>query len=324
MAASDERSKGAKSVGSLDFDPVSLAMRQLALDKARTKRFPELLVRKVERMSASPLAFLRGAAPLFYEGLAARPQLAEGPAAEGWIVGDMHLENFGAYRTDSPDGPASGKKHHRAVVFGLNDFDDALVGPWRLDVLRLTTSLLLGGRELGASGVVALSLVDRLIDAWAKGAFDGAQPGEEPPPVKALVEQVRSRSKTALLDQRTQILKGGSRRFVRGARYADLPKAIVDEVPKALEKYVASLPEEQRPHKASLEPVDCALRIAGTGSLGGLRVAVLVRGKGLPDGAWVFDLKEQGDPSAAPLVAPPSMDPAERVATAYKKCAERP
>lgn len=49
-------------------------------------------------MLASPHAFLRGAAPLFYEILAARPDLAAGPPGEGWIVGDMHLENVGAYR----------------------------------------------------------------------------------------------------------------------------------------------------------------------------------------------------------------------------------
>ncbi len=48
-------------------------------------------------MSASPLAFLRGSAPLFYEMLAADPDLASGPAGEGVIQGDAHLENFGAF-----------------------------------------------------------------------------------------------------------------------------------------------------------------------------------------------------------------------------------
>jgi uncharacterized protein (DUF2252 family) len=322
-----------KGLSVLDFDPVSLAERQFTLDRERTKRFPDLHVRKIQRMSASPLAFLRGAAPLFYEGLAARPELAEGPPAEGWIVGDMHLENFGAYRPD-PLGsaePVSSKKgagspsskKGRAAIFSLNDFDDALVGPWRLDILRLSTSLLLGGRELGASGVVALSLVDRLLDAWAKSAFDGKDLPEEPAPVRALVEQVRDRAKVALLDARTQIVKG-KRRFVRGPRYADLSKEIVDEVPKAFDKYIASLPDEDRPHKGSLQILDCALRIAGTGSLGGLRVAVLVEGKGGPDGAWIFDMKEQGEPSAATLLGPTGLVPAERVVTAFKKCCERP
>ena len=321
--------KNASSAASY-LDPWALADRQLLLDRERTKRFPELFVRKLQRMSASPLAYLRGAAPLFYELLAANPALAEGCGGEGWLVGDMHLENVGAYRPD-PLGtlePTSGresaasKKQHE-VRFDLNDFDDALIGPWRLDVLRLTTSLLLGGRELGANGLVALELCDLLLDAWAKSAFDGAPLPEQPAPVVALCEQVRTRSKAALLDARTAVT-GGKRHFVRGPRYADLPAEVIDGVPAAFETYIASLPDEDRPHKGSLEILDCALRIAGTGSLGGLRIAVLVKGKGGTDGGWIFDLKEQGDPSASILLGAPALVPAERVATAFKTAVERP
>jgi uncharacterized protein (DUF2252 family) len=311
------------------LDPSALADRQLALDRERTKRFPDLFVRKLQRMSSSPLAYLRGAAPLFYELLAARPELAEGPAGEGWIVGDMHLENVGAYRPDplgasepvsSKSGPTSSKKQ-RVVKFDLNDFDDAIIGPWRLDVLRVTTSLLLGGRELGASGIVALDLCDRLLEAWAKSAFDGAPVPDAPPPVVALIEQVRSRSKSALLDARTAVT-GGIRHFVRGPRYADLAADTVSAVPAAFEAYVTALPPEDKPSKGSLEIVDCALRIAGTGSLGGLRIAVLVKGKGGPDGGWIFDMKEQGDPSASIILAAPKMDPAERVVTSFRACVQ--
>lgn len=301
-------------------DAPALADRQLTLDRARTARFPALFTRKLQRMSASPLAFLRGAAPLFYEILAARPELAEGPPGEGWIVGDLHLENFGAYRPDAME--ASGRKHH-AAVFNLNDFDDTIVAPWRLDVVRLTTSLLLGGRELGASGVLALELSDRLLAAWARSAFDGAEPSAPPPPVRALIDQVRLRSRTALLNGRTR-LAHGKRRFVRGPRYADLDHAILAAVPAAFEAYVAGLPPADRPHKGSLAIVDAALRIAGTGSLGGLRIAVLVEGKGGPDGNWIFDLKEQGEPSASVLVGTPDLVPAERVVSGFRACVEHP
>src|SRR5437016_1082570 len=95
------------------LDPVRLAHRQLELDRERTARFPDLFARKLLRMSASPLGFLRGAAPLFYEILAARPELANGPGGEGWVVGDAHLENFGAYRPEHGDaghGKKSAKK----------------------------------------------------------------------------------------------------------------------------------------------------------------------------------------------------------------------
>src|SRR6266487_185086 len=79
-------------------NPKLLAERQVEIDRRRMRRFPDLLPRKAARMSRSPLSFLRGAAPLFYEILRDAPELAIGPPSEGWIVGDAHLENFGAYQ----------------------------------------------------------------------------------------------------------------------------------------------------------------------------------------------------------------------------------
>ena len=299
-----------------------LAAKQLASDTTRTRRFPALLARKLGRMSASPLAFLRGAAPLFYELLAEHPELAEGPQGEGWLVGDLHLENFGAYRPDSLDDDSAKK---RSAVFDLNDFDDALVGPWRLDVLRLTTSLLLGGRELGASGVLALDLADALLESWSHAAFDGAKLPEAPAPIAALVEKVRGQSRASLLKDRTETV-GGKLRFVRGSgRYADLDKDVHDHVKDAFTAYIATLlPDEAPGPKCSLAIVDAALRIAGTGSLGGLRIAVLIEGHGGPDGGWIFDLKEQGTPSAAVLLGAPDLVPAPRVVAGFRACIAHP
>jgi uncharacterized protein (DUF2252 family) len=156
----------------LSLDPVRLAKRQLEIDHERTSRFPHLVAHKAARMSASPLAMLRGSAPLFYEILDGHPALRDGPPGEGWLVGDAHLENFGAYRSGALSTAES--KETRAkegIVFDLNDFDDAFVGPWHLDVVRLATSLILGGREMGADGVVTLKLCDALIDAYVGAAF---------------------------------------------------------------------------------------------------------------------------------------------------------
>ncbi|AKU98569.1 hypothetical protein AKJ09_05233 [Labilithrix luteola] len=308
------------------FRADALAARQLEIDRARTKRFPDLFEHKLERMSISPLGFLRGAAPLFYQLLEAHPHLAEGPPGEGWIVGDAHLENFGAYRPDAREDIRSGGP----ALFDLNDFDETLVAPWRLDVLRLTTSLLLGGRELGADGLVALSLADRLLDAWGKSAFDGEKLPPEPAPVRALIAQVEGRSRKKLLDDRTEVVRK-KRRFVRGPRYRDLPDDIRMRVPAALEGYVASLPPAQRPKDDELEIEDVALRVAGTGSLGCLRIAMLLKGKGGRDGGWIFDMKEEAAPSASEFeLRPPQkrgeedLLPALRVATAYASCIARP
>src|SRR6185436_19015558 len=112
-----------------------LAARQLDLDAARTRRFPALLGRKYTRVSASPFAFLRGSCPLFHEMLDAWPHLREdGPDGTGWVAGDLHLENFGAYR---PDAGSAARAKSRRAVFDLNDFDEACVRAWRVDLLRL-------------------------------------------------------------------------------------------------------------------------------------------------------------------------------------------
>src|SRR5512141_2058782 len=47
-------------------DPIALAQQQLDRDRSATARFPGLFERKLARMAASPLAYLRGTAPLFY------------------------------------------------------------------------------------------------------------------------------------------------------------------------------------------------------------------------------------------------------------------
>ena len=341
----------------MNLDPVSLARRQMAMDRARTLRFPDLFKRKLARMKSSPLAFLRGAAPLFYEILAARPELGKGPGGEGWLAGDLHLENFGAFKsfTSSASGgkgkaakklkaasaSKTGKKAKAgksakkgesdrparslptAVEFDLNDFDEAFVGPWRIEVLRLLTSLILGGRELGADGTRTLALCDRLLDAYVASAFYAAPSPEPPRPVRALMERVAHRSRFAMLDDRTELVRG-RRRLVRGQRYRELSPEVGAQVPTVFEQYVASVPAHERPTPEQVELLDCALRVAGTGSLGGLRIAILARGKGHPDGNWIFDLKEQGDPSACVLFPKPKQDPAERVVMALHSALAHP
>lgn len=300
-----------------NFSAGSLAARQMTLDIARTRRFPSLLARKDARMMLSPLAFLRGAAPLFYEILASRPDLADGPRGEGWLAGDLHLENFGAYRTHPLH------ENDSDVVFGLNDFDDAFVGPFYYDVLRLMTSLLLGAREMRLRGPDAVALGHLLMDAYVGAAFSEKRLPDAPPPVKRLLEQVKKRTRLQFLSSRTHLV-GKKREFVRGPRYESLPKEIQKKAKKAFARYAAMLEKTGEAKGEHLEIKDLALRIAGTGSLGGLRVAVLVCGHGGKDGGFIFDMKEQGTPSSSVLIKPPKLAPAERVITAIRACSASP
>jgi uncharacterized protein (DUF2252 family) len=296
------------------LDPHALARRQLEIDHQHTAGSPALLGRKLARMALSPLAFLRGAAPLFYEILAAAPELAAGPGGEGWVVGDLHLENFGAYR------PGDAKKGDPAL-FDLNDFDDCFVGPWRLDVLRLTTSLILGGRELGAAGPEVLDLSERLLKSYVRAVFARAPLPPVPRCVASLIERVEGRERKDFLDERTELSKG-RRRLRRSDHYLDLTPPIRAGLEAALTEYARGLPADEVPRPEQLEVLDAAFRVAGTGSLGAVRVAALVRGKGGDDGVWLLDLKQQGTPSAAALFPPPALEPAVRVETGLRSMIE--
>ncbi len=109
-------------------DPIAILRRQ-----AET-RVAELLPIRYGRMVASPFAFFRGAAAVMAVDLARTPDA--GLTVQ--LCGDAHISNFGGFA--APD---------RRLVFGPNDFDETLPGPWEWDVKRMAASIEIAGRELG-------------------------------------------------------------------------------------------------------------------------------------------------------------------------------
>jgi uncharacterized protein (DUF2252 family) len=304
-------------------DPIELGLTQLARDRGRKVVIPELVARKIAKVVVSPLAFLRGSAPLFYEMLAEHPELALGPAEAGHLCGDAHVENFGVYRTAHPKskgGPVDPEL--AAFVFDVNDFDETIVGPWRFDVLRLLASLVLAGREFTASGVQIIGLSRALLAAYVGTAFLGRGLPEAPPPVARLLSKAEKRSARDVLDRRTQLV-GNVRRFILGERYLALPKDLESKARAAFAEYVQSTSAVDLP-RDHCDVVDLAFRVAGTGSLGTLRVAILARGKGGAEGGWLFDMKEERLPAAAPVCTTNDADGAERVVAGMRACLEWP
>ena len=87
---------------------------------------PELVPIRYGRMLVSPFTFYRGAAALMAADLAGAPRTG----LHVQLCGDAHLSNFGAFA--APD---------RRLVFGVNDFDETLPGPFEWDVKRLVGEL---------------------------------------------------------------------------------------------------------------------------------------------------------------------------------------
>jgi len=104
------------------------------VEATNRRRVPELVAIRTERMRASPFAFLRGAPAVMAADLATTP--ATGITVQA--CGDAHLLNFGLFAT-----------LERNLVFGLNDFDETLPGPWEWDVKRLATSVVVAARTVG-------------------------------------------------------------------------------------------------------------------------------------------------------------------------------
>lgn len=84
------------------------------------------------------------------------PGLADAPLVLS--IGDAHVENFGCWRD------AEGR-----LVWGANDFDDAAVMPWPLDLVRLATSALLA-RDDKAPG--SREICDAIHRGYADGLAD--------------------------------------------------------------------------------------------------------------------------------------------------------
>lgn len=111
-------------------DPVALLAQQ------GEGRVRELVPIRHGRMMESPFTFFRGSALIMASDLAGTPR--SGIVTQ--VCGDAHLGNFGLFATPE-----------RRLVFGLNDFDETIPGPWEWDVKRLATSLVIASRFNGFS-----------------------------------------------------------------------------------------------------------------------------------------------------------------------------
>src|ERR1700743_151387 len=117
-------------------------------------RIPKMRPLKYRLMEENAFRFFRGTCHLFYEDLAAAGGFPPGPL--GWVCGDLHLENFGSYRSDN-----------NQVYFDLNDFDEAILAPVTWEVVRLVTSIFVGFESLGIEARRAEKMAKLYLKSYA-------------------------------------------------------------------------------------------------------------------------------------------------------------
>ena len=237
-------------------------------------RLEELVPIRFGRMAVSPFTFLRGSAAVMAADLGAVPTTG----LQVQACGDCHLMNFGLFATPE-----------RNVVFGLNDFDETLPGPWEWDVKRLAASFVVAGRDVRLDDAQAVDIAAAAVRAVPRPAL--AVRRDEP--VGDLVRPPRSRppdrrgpGRDGAQEPRTVPAPGPQAcrreplpeaRHERGRppRIADQPPLIYHppEVTDAVARdffdtYRASLPKDRLVLFDRYRFEDAAIKVVGVGSVG--------------------------------------------------------
>jgi uncharacterized protein (DUF2252 family) len=251
-------------------------------------RDPERLALKYQKMRISAFSFLRGSCHLFYARLPKSSIFKSAPFV--WVCGDLHLENFGSYKGDN-----------RLVYFDINDFDESALAPASWDLVRMLTSIEIGAQEAGVKPVEAKVLCSQFLESYASvlrlGKAYWLERDTAQGPVHTLLSKLRHCTRPEFLNTRTEIL--GKKRIIRldGKKALPVNRAQREAVMSFMTSFA-----QTRHEPGFFRVLDIARRIAGTGSLGLERYAILVKGRGSPDENQLLDLKLATPSSLAPYL----------------------
>ena len=245
-------------------------------------RIAELLPTRFGRMLASPFAFYRGAAMLMAHDLALTPRC--GVAVQ--LCGDAHLSNFGLFA--SPE---------RRLLFGLNDFDETVLGPFDWDVRRLAASFVIVSREQGLKKSAIEAILQMLLDTYHRRMLDFAEMdtldvwyhqmtsetllklGGASRIEKAAIDKARSRGSRELVNNAVEWVDGPAGQEMR---IKDVPPWVYHEagatareigkfeqgIQTFFEQYRSSLSTDRQVLFDRYELMDVAVKVPGIGSVG--------------------------------------------------------
>jgi len=262
---------------------------------------------KYKEMARSPFVFFRGTDHLYWADFGAThltKYFGGKNATRTWLCGDMHCGNFGAF-TD-----AEGR-----LVYGMIDFDEAVIADYQFDLWRLVVSLNLLARE----NQMKPHHRRVLVKACAKGYFQEIEECAKDRHAARLVldrktahgalrhflDHVQAKQGRERMLERWTTEVGGDFRFNR--KDADLD-TIAPGVEPALREALVEYAQKLKPWPVKqvgfLEVKDIALRLhQGVGSYGFNRYYALVEVEA--GGKWnyrILDIKLQPKPSPWPYL----------------------
>ncbi|MFI6294118.1 DUF2252 domain-containing protein [Nonomuraea sp. NPDC050790] len=243
------------------------------------KRDPHAFSRKFRKMAASPFAFYRGSASVFYADMTgeyADDAYLDDLTSRVWIHGDLHAENFGTYMN------ASG-----SLVFNVNDFDEAYVGPYTWDLKRFAASVALIGYGKALSDEAITTLVTDFGTAYLAELGGIAHGGDDAigsltldttsGVLHRVLQTARLSTRVAMLDVET-VIDDYDRRFALMEGRTAVSAQDRERVLAAFQDYLHTLPGGANPVEHHIK--DVALRKGvGIGSAGLPSYNLLLEGR---------------------------------------------
>ncbi|MDQ1247988.1 MAG: hypothetical protein QG597_2360 [Actinomycetota bacterium] len=291
-------------------DPVEILRGQ------EVTREAALVPLRYERMSASPFAFLRGAAAVMASDLSMVPRTT----LRTQLCGDAHLSNFGMFASVD-----------RRLVFDLNDFDETLPGPFEWDVKRLAASVAVAGAALeisrkdahraaraavGAYRETMIRLAQlSTLEVWfarldVDSLIDEAGKSELAKATRQARKKSRTRTSDTTAGKLTEAGPNGRQFRTEEPVLVRVPEERREEVIARLTalytEYLGTLPPDRTALLMRYSFVDVAHKVVGVGSVGTRALVLLLEsGDGEP---LLLQIKQAGESVLAPYLGASRFD----------------
>jgi uncharacterized protein (DUF2252 family) len=134
-----------------------------------------------------------------------------------WTCGDLHLENFGSFKSDN-----------KQVYFDLNDFDEAILAPAAWEMARFVTSIFIAFRTLKIAEKKAIRMAELFLKTYSvtlqKGKAFYIEPGTAQGIVCEFLSAAAKRKQKDLLKKRTEKKKNRLQILPDGQRHRKIEK----------------------------------------------------------------------------------------------------